>query len=50
MDTLVFVFGDIGGGGRYPDFEPHSSNTFLGSICTNKLLLRRAHQMVLNDM
>jgi len=44
-----------GGGGRCPEFEPHSSlfqfpNPFLGSICTNKLPLRHAHQIVLMDM
>ena len=37
---------DVGGGGRYPEFEQPVS----GSICTNKLPFRRAHQIVLNDM
>ena len=47
--------GDVGVGDRYSDcrfplYTFSVSNPFLGSICTNKLPLRHAHQMVLDDM
>jgi len=48
------TWGDVGGRGRYPKFEPHSSlfqfRTHLLDRFVNKLPLRHAHQMVINDM
>jgi len=45
---------DVGGRGRYPKFEPHSSlfqfRTHFLDRFVNKLPLRHAHQMVMNDM
>ena len=51
---MTLLYGDVGGGGgyrdcRYPFFTFPLTNPFSGSICTNKLPLRRAHPTVIND-